>query len=921
MKIYNKGIILLFTTILFTCFSSKADHFLGARMEASFNASDSVLSVRVFAFRDCNGGTIGSPSINVNIGTALFKTITPILVSTKDITPEVGGCTRCSSSSCTTFIYGMQQIEYFGKVKLKLKTKSSISLDYYECCRSSALTNGGSWDGFYWNLKMNGIGDKNQSSPKYRSSPILIYPKNQALSLDLGAFDDDVENGFKDSSVYFLSKAMASSGTGITYNSKFSFLRPFTYSGFPKAYPKSSYSNPSSTNGLIFDSLTGTLSTVSTKKEIFVVSATVETWSKDAKGIKFKKGESKQDFIVLSIDVPKSNGYCYLTGIDSIAYQIDSALYCEGKNSDHYVVGINGGTSKDSSRISVKTDAKNLKYKIDSTSSIYPKLTFNWSPDSIDIKEGMKQLVVTIKSKNATGLVVPYTRVYKLIPRKLPVLSKLVSYTIGCNNDIKFDYSGSGATQWFFGDGDSALNYSINHNYKLNSKYNPFITSLNICGFIDTFKLGTLSTKNPVKAKILINRTSACKGDSINVADTNSLSTLKYSWSFGYLRFTLSNKSMILRFANNAIYTFKLKLIDSLSGCSDSTKISILQDDSCVYPGDCNYDKIVDNIDLLYIGAGFGKIGVPRPNANIKYNNQPCLNWKDTFTNNINFKHADCNGDSSINYSDTNAIVSNYGSKHLKSLVINQSDSTYVPLKVNILNGNKSIKYTDTIYFEVNLGSKQISAQKIIGAAFDLLLTKTDFTYLDFNFNNNFLDASGNNLLAKSFVDFSKFGNHIPITIVNTNQNIVYGFGTILRGKAVLKSPVNKLSTGYFSINFSNNYLMDGTSKFNKHHLIGDSILIDDRATIINNIIIDQSNSIKAYPNPFSDHLNIEFISVENRIITLQDLEGRIIFNINSNSLNINCSNYVKSLSSGIYLLKVRNRDNSTNVIRIEKRD
>ncbi len=92
------------------------------------------------------------------------------------------------------------------------------------------------------------------------------------------------------------------------------------------------------------------------------------------------------------------------------------------------------------------------------------------------------------------------------------------------------------------------------------------------------------------------------------------------------------------------------------SGCSPAY--------SNVWPGDANDDLVVDMQDFLFLGLGHQQTGPARDSISIFYAANNAMNWYSFFPNGLNYKHADCNGDSTIALDDTLAIVQNYGLTH-----------------------------------------------------------------------------------------------------------------------------------------------------------------------------------------------------------------------------------------------------------------
>lgn len=81
-----------------------------------------------------------------------------------------------------------------------------------------------------------------------------------------------------------------------------------------------------------------------------------------------------------------------------------------------------------------------------------------------------------------------------------------------------------------------------------------------------------------------------------------------------------------------------------------------------VLPGDTNLDSLVNADDLLNIGLGFGQTGPERVNASTAFAAQSSSPWPATTpATEVNFAHADTDGNGVININDQAVMESNYG--------------------------------------------------------------------------------------------------------------------------------------------------------------------------------------------------------------------------------------------------------------------
>lgn len=83
-----------------------------------------------------------------------------------------------------------------------------------------------------------------------------------------------------------------------------------------------------------------------------------------------------------------------------------------------------------------------------------------------------------------------------------------------------------------------------------------------------------------------------------------------------------------------------------------------------VWPGDADGDNIVNLYDPLAIAVAHGKTGPSRPGANLAWTAQPGPAWGTSFLNGVNHKHADCDGNGTVDDTDLAAVSLNYGQTH-----------------------------------------------------------------------------------------------------------------------------------------------------------------------------------------------------------------------------------------------------------------
>jgi hypothetical protein len=84
-----------------------------------------------------------------------------------------------------------------------------------------------------------------------------------------------------------------------------------------------------------------------------------------------------------------------------------------------------------------------------------------------------------------------------------------------------------------------------------------------------------------------------------------------------------------------------------------------------VFPGDANLNGRVDHQDMLSIGYAYGSTGPARIQMGTEFIAMPIdLPWSLSFPNDVNYAHADANGNGQVDITDMLTVVTNYGLIH-----------------------------------------------------------------------------------------------------------------------------------------------------------------------------------------------------------------------------------------------------------------
>jgi hypothetical protein len=205
-----------------------------------------------------------------------------------------------------------------------------------------------------------------------------------------------------------------------------------------------------------------------------------------------------------------------------------------------------------------------------------------------------------------------------------------------------------------------------------------------------------------------------------------------------------------------------------------------------VWPGDANSDSRVNELDLFTIGKYFGKTGAARTDQGIDWRAYPATNWTETQNNYYNLKHADCNGDGTINALDTIAVSLNFNNTHILGRILEDpADSLRQTTQpVQVLLNQASYNPNETIKGTVIAGT---SSQQLLfsGLAFELKLPDSLIVPGSFKI---FTDSTG--IFYQQGVNV--YLNKDKKWVVHTaNGKNIKGYGGVAKFSFVLRNVAN----------------------------------------------------------------------------------------------------------------------------------
>jgi hypothetical protein len=313
-----------------------------------------------------------------------------------------------------------------------------------------------------------------------------------------------------------------------------------------------------------------------------------------------------------------------------------------------------------------------------------------------------------------------------------------------------------------------------------------------------------------------------------------------------------------------------------------------------VWPGDCDQDKAVTTLDWLQLGVAIGQnmSGAVRFDQSISWTPKSAVDWADSVQN-VNAKHADCNGDGFASEADSTAIIQNFNQKHLiLGLPIDRLGAVILKIELPVgpyFTGQK-------IAAPVHLAE---SAESFYGLAFDLGFSENTIKNGSFSmdFNNSWLGSQTTDLMG--FYPKNAILNQFQVALVRTDGYNVTNFGQI----GTLHFEVGALADSIkLQIVGARGIQADGTEKPIAPNVLPTVDVISKTTDF------SEKWDAQIFPNPtsglffieikeMSEPLELELLNNLGQVILRKKItESRIDFNLNE-------------VPNGFYLLKIHAPD------------
>lgn len=335
--------------------------------------------------------------------------------------------------------------------------------------------------------------------------------------------------------------------------------------------------------------------------------------------------------------------------------------------------------------------------------------------------------------------------------------------------------------------------------------------------------------------------------------------------------------------------------IQTTDGCSDTRCRDVFVGGidqqcfttDCVFPGDANYDGVVNGSDILAMCVGTGLSGPMRPNATTQWVGQPAPDWAFGLDTGVNDKHCDANGNGMIESGDYHVAYQNYFMTHnglMTTNTVQQGPELYLDWTTATMELPQDL--TDEVVIvqaDLMLGSPEHVATNYYGLQLSLDYDESLISMVAMTpAYNSVIGGSWNSHIRL----IQKPGTgQADIVASRTNGYHFTGHGRIgrvhfyLDGNA-LAAALDADTSLDFSVSISNEQAID--NQMNLKPLVassgGSMTLLENTGSTVSTAPVPNLATLVCYPNPVTDRLTLELPPQDERAhIKLYDINGQLL--------------------------------------------
>lgn len=455
------------------------------------------------------------------------------------------------------------------------------------------------------------------------------------------------------------------------------------------------------------------------------------------------------------------------------------------------------------------------------------------------------------------------------------------------------------ATNLFVGEGDTVANV-----YYSNSIYQ--VACYDSLGCVVTYTFNNTSLPDNCHIDTILANVSDSICFPMGVVDSISILTPPQHGTLSFYNQVCLSYTSLSGYTGDEFFELQIHYLGNTTNDAASYCFFIEPNctDQCVWPGDADYNGLVDNNDLLYIGLGYGVSGTARAQQDIDWYSHAAVDWADTLANGDNYKHIDCDGNGVVGADDTLAILQNYSLSHPRGGADEPRGNVPV-LRIQMV--PDTLADGETVLAHLLLGDSVFGATNVYALAFTF-----NFDPLVVDSNEYSISFSNNSWLcntASDHIDIDKklfAAGQIQTALTRIDHSTRNGSGEIATvSMKITTGNINGKDLSYYAMScfVSDLTVIDN----NGNHLTVDAG--SDTAQVAFEPLSTgdlplTSTGCQVYPNPATNRLNIATAGRNIDEVEVFNLIGEKIIH----QPQLQTSLYgldIAMLNRGVYILKI----------------
>ena len=319
-----------------------------------------------------------------------------------------------------------------------------------------------------------------------------------------------------------------------------------------------------------------------------------------------------------------------------------------------------------------------------------------------------------------------------------------------------------------------------------------------------------------------------------------------------------------------------------------------------VWAGDADANYVVNMYDPLAVAVAYSATGPVRSGASTAWVGQWCSNWTGNFVTGVNYKHADCDGNGTVNSSDLAAITANYSLTHPRPGYAAYAKGAGLPDLYFDHTGINPVPGI-TLSIPIKFGSTAQVASNIYGLAARVRISGITPNNVAVTYPATWLGTAGNTLRFTK----STTPNTIDWAYARTDHQNISGYGGI--GALNFTIPATAAVGDRIVISLEDVKVINATgAEMTNYNVLSDTILV--KALGVGGVPSVISGAV-IVPNPSQRNAVLALSLSQTALVgmTVTDITGRIVWESAPARLAAGAQEVAlpQQLRSGVYFVRI----------------